>query len=275
MRFSKCLRQLCQPEVAQLTETQEKLALEANEHLDATLGESDTAQSGWRKKTEPGRSNAVSDLFQRRRRSPKHVAATARTRPTDCPEHTCCVTVLSNTTKPNWGEHPDEWRDKLNECTSCLPGAAFEMVHARSRAGKCRPKHKPVMIRCRALDHNGWQASPTATNKLCVKYGVVDHLFFPQRKDGSKVYNWFASGLSKRGKYVEKHAIARCELVKYIACRNGQCAVRKDVKCLEICNWILGRDVGHGKLFDRRSCDKKLCAKPYGGIACREVAMTA
>jgi len=106
------------------------------------------------------------------------------------------------------------------------------------------------------------------------RFGVVNHMFFPQRKDGRKVYNWFARGLSKRGKYVGGHAIARCELVKYIACRNGQCAVRKDVKCLEICNWNR-RDVGLGKLFDSGSCDKKLCAKPYGGIACREVAMTA
>jgi len=84
MRFSK------KPEVAQLTETQEKLALEANEHLDATLGESDTAQSGYRR-------NAISDLLQRRRRISRYRS---------------CATVLSNTTMPNWGERHGEWRDK-------------------------------------------------------------------------------------------------------------------------------------------------------------------
>merc|ERR1711871_1201825 len=117
-------------------------------------------------------------------------------------------------------------------CTSCGPDYAFELVHARSHAGLCwklgssgSRRRGNVRIRCRALDQNGWQASPSDKNKLCVKYGVKTHLFFPQReKDGPKVYNWFKRGLSKRGKFVAGHAIARCAVTKYIACRNGHCA---------------------------------------------------
>lgn len=185
-----------------------------------------------------------------------------------------CATVLSNTTRPKWGEHKGEWTNQASLCTSCRPDDAFEMTHARSRAGVCRPVAafgRNIRIRCRALDQNGWQASPSDKNKLCVKFGVITHLFFPQlKKDGPEVFNWFKRGLSKRGKFVNSHAIARCTLAKYIACRNGQCAVRKEVKCLEICNWRLRG----GLAFDKKSCDKKLCARPYGSIACSEVAMT-
>ena len=96
--------------------------------------------------------------------------------------------------------------------------------------------------------------------------------------------------------------VGRCELIKYVACRNGNgnyfsCAVKKRVTCIEVCdsdningnnlngnNNINGNNINveiHGNNNNGNNngppakCRRDLCFGKYGHYACAHVAMVA
>ena len=66
------------------------------------------------------------------------------------------------------------------------------------------------------------------------------------------------------------NAAVKCDVFKQIVCEDGDCDVRKSVKCKEICAMN-----GYDLTLDTNlvNCDPELCAGEYGTFACREVAM--
>lgn len=79
------------------------------------------------------------------------------------------------------------------------------------------------------------------------------------------------------------YAVVRCKVTKHSACRQGNCAVKKSVKCHSVCPGRLWSD---GK--KQRDCGeegKKFCQGHYtdadgkkqsfGALACRQIAIMA
>ena len=86
-------------------------------------------------------------------------------------------------------------------------------------------------------------------------------------------------------------AVVRCLVAKHSACREGQCAVKKSVKCHSVCkrdaldynpntatsNPSLTKDCGAvgKKLCEGHYTDADGKKQSFGAMACREIAMMA
>lgn len=118
-----------------------------------------------------------------------------------------------------------------------------------------------------------------ANNTLCTKWGILSDWFDLRLLDAeSDAYKHFKPVLGTLAR-----AVARCEVVKYTACRNGDCAVKKSVKCREVCQyhmdggWKKAAAMTDKQLWPKnwKNCRTDLCKAPYGAIACNAIAMMA
>jgi len=137
---------------------------------------------------------------------------------------------------------------------------------------------------CTELDKSHKDASPLSKATLCTKSGTFTALFAVRKlKVGSHEYEHFKSTL---GGVKNSKVIVKCTVAKYTACRNGECAVSKTVRCADVCK----HSGIHGSIrrgnTEGKDCNPALCggvwkttAKgaqvPYGTLACMNIAAMA
>ena len=144
----------------------------------------------------------------------------------------------------------------------------------KNRAGWCNTFTQNPMIECTGLDTNR-PASPVSKATLCIKQGLVNIMLEVKKlPKASPEYKHFAPALGGKWDMV----VSRCQVIKYTACREGDCAVNKNVKCLEVCKYVGPGPAKH------KDCSKALCnglwrttssgvKVPFGALACQNAAM--
>lgn len=179
-------------------------------------------------------------------------------------------------------------RDVL--CTSCYTHKIFQPVFANIKTGRCNAWPKlvykkllpsetikgkmtttsaqehlhvhvePSQTRCTALDICAGTVAPDVKNIICVKWGLARDVWKFWSLNDREAKRHFRPMLGDWSR-VE----ARCRWSKQTACRNGECAVKKEVKCIEVCKF--------SQHSLRTKCSRKLCKGRFGALACRFTAM--
>ena len=173
-------------------------------------------------------------------------------------------------------------------CTSCKPGYVLSMAFHKSKAGPCNwynlmaPK-----TWCTELDKDAGYLSTVgdATNTLCQKIGQAGkNIQVSTRGATAGIVNKTIREAFIKGGVVGKDgmALAKCGVWKQTVCRSGNCQVKKEVSCLNVCKLvdysrtIPGRfmpvDKRRFEGFEGWPCNPALC-KEYGEYACKEIAM--
>lgn len=150
-----------------------------------------------------------------------------------------------------------------------------------------KPSTSGLVTRCTELDKCTKDAAVNSKNTLCTKWGIVtDYFDMNFLNQSSAEWNHFKAV----SRLMVNRAVARCEVVKHTACREGSsgsggldCAVKKAVTCREICTYqgktddafekedtAMGSDAGMFK-----NCNASLCVPPYGAMACARIATMA
>jgi len=108
---------------------------------------------------------------------------------------------------------------------------------------------------CAALDKNAAGALPTADSVLCTKFAEME-ISFPVYRLKKAGHRWSQQQKAEKEHFGDLHqAGARCAVVKYTACRNGSCAVKKTIKCKSVCKYAGFKKGLH--VYDR--CDARYC----------------
>jgi len=195
-------------------------------------------------------------------------------------------------------------RKWAGSCTSCKETHAFVMVRYPNRAGLCmKYKGNRGQIRCGLLDaseqtveirHNieyrqgGASYKQGASNAGCTKV-AEDRSFFKWEWMDEQARKWFESIWEKNGYPVKSNqkrnerrymAAAKCNIRKETVCRDGVCAVRKQVGCVGVCAVKTYAGLILHKQGVNDMCSKDFCASnrtlgQYGDLVCVRAAMMA
>jgi len=121
-------------------------------------------------------------------------------------------------------------------CTSCKPGYLFVMRYHKSKAGHCvKPRNLPV-TKCARMDVDAYDNSPEDKNILCTKYVIQSKKLSIRSNLSPEARDHFKPVL-KGTAHMASLAVAQCAAWKSIACRSGKCTVKKEVKCLKVCQY--------------------------------------
>jgi len=122
-------------------------------------------------------------------------------------------------------------------CTSCRPGNVLLTLFHKSKAGPCVYQDNLIKTWCTELDKDPPSGMYLATggdveNTLCQKMGKATKVIPVSRIVNTTIREAFIKG-KVRGRH--GNALAKCGIWKQTVCRSGKCEVRKEVRCINVC----------------------------------------
>lgn len=154
--------------------------------------------------------------------------------------------------------------DGDNTCTRCRPGYAFQLVWAKSRAGKCIKFEFEPQTHCTVLGINRYRVDLSSTrvqDVICTKIVTIRQKLMLWNLEDKKLQQKFkhVAHPTEAGLFV-----VHCNVWKQVMCRGALCDVKKEIKCANVCkveNW--------GK--KDTECSPNLCARESN--LCKETSL--
>jgi len=169
----------------------------------------------------------------------------------------------------------DIWTPASNNLEELVPGSNAHLGSCHDVESSHFQRHnKELQVSCvpqYGTKYRNWAATCCLKDMLCAKYGI------------KKTNLWQMRVFSRTNPAAEKHfrplyhrrrrdgvIQVTYKVSKYVSCRSGRCASKKEVKCLKVCP---GWDPRWGESAHRDRCSKDYCKEPYGSLILREQAM--
>merc|ERR1712086_78590 len=150
-------------------------------------------------------------------------------------------------------------------CTSCKDGYTLNLVNHKSMAGNRRNGTALAIpqVWCTKLDKNAGNEHPAECkeNVLCNKIGIEKQPVHVNSIKNSTIRSAMRDVKGKNDK-----ALATCSVWKQTICHGSACTVRKEIQCVEICQFEGGQS--------GINCQTELCVD-HGEYMCKGVAMMA